>query len=211
MDAKQFEALKQAMVDGLHEYQACKVGFRQVKAADSFQDLCAALDKYWPDVVSTFHVPFHAWMEKFYPLHKEEFNRFGIHFNECAFYGKVILTEGAHEIYGAAKAWVYNKAHVTLDGLASCIARDQAFVCAQGMSSVQLYDHSSCFAYDRSVVSAHEESEVCTFDHCTVYAGQQSKVYCTGWNHITAVGMAEVTAPRHYKINLYGQAKLTIK
>lgn len=190
---------------------ACKEGFKRLVEAENFGQFCAVLQKYWSEIIPMIRKDGFLFFYEVYPTCREEMNRCGIFFNESTDKGKIILTEGAWEVFGNARAWAYEKASVDLGGSARCTAYGKAFVCARDYSSVFLMDKASCYAYGRSNVNANGNSEVDAFESCTITAGENSEIYAHSWNTITAVGNAQVFAPSSYKIKLLGQAKLTIK
>lgn len=208
---ERFEHIKEQAKLMAKRQNACTEGFRKLVAATNLGELRAVLHQYWSDILSMLRKDNFMLLRDSYVSYKAEFNAIGIWFNESTDQGKVILTEGAFEVFGNARAWAYENASVDLNDMARCSAFGKVFVCARGNSVLFLSDKASCYAYERSNINANGHSEVDAFESCTITAGEDASVYAHGWNVITAVGNAQIFAPYSRKIKLLGNAKLTIK
>lgn len=208
---ERFEHIKEQAKLMAKRQNACTEGFRKLVASTNLGELRAVLHQYWSDILSMLRKDNFMLLRESYVSYKAEFNAIGIWFNESTDQGKVILTEGAFEVFGNARAWAYENASVDLNDTARCSAFGKVFVCARGNSVLYLSDKASCYAYERSNINANGHSEVDAFESCTITAGEDASVYAHGWNVITAVGNAQIFAPSSRKIKLLGNAKLTLK
>lgn len=208
---ERFEQIKEQAKLMAKRQNACTEGFKKLVASTNLGELRAVLHQYWSDILSMLRKDNFMLLRESYVSYKAEFNAVGLWFNESTDQGKVILTEGAFEVFGNARAWAFEDANVDLNDTARCSAFGKVFVCARGNSVLSLSDKASCYAYERSNINANGFSEVDAFESCTITAGEDASVYAHGWNIITAVGNAQIFAPSSRKIKLLGNAKLTIK
>lgn len=210
MDEGIYTLIKQRAQEASRLNGACKQGYHDLLKASNIGQLCRVLEKYWGDVLGMHRASTFEILGELYPKHREEFNRFGIFYNEGSAFGKVIVNNAEVTLGGEAKAWAYGTAKVQLKDRAACIAKEESEVTAFGQSHVQALDRASVFAYDRSTVNAAGEVRVTAYDASTVTAGDGAVVDAVSWNRILAVGSVKVTAPCSRKIKLLGKATLHI-
>ena len=211
MDEKIYSLIKSRAQDASRLNGACKQGYHDLLKAENIGQLCRVLEKYWGDVLGMHRKSTFAIMDELYPANKDEFNKFGIFYNENAGHGKVIANKDLISVNGDAKVWAFGDSVVKLSGKATCFAKDSSIVHAIDYSHVNLTDEATCNAHGRSMVNAAGKSIVKAFESCTITAGEDSKVYAYGWNRIMAVGNAEVFASHSYKIKTLGNAKVILK
>lgn len=211
MDENIYSLIKSRAQDASRCNGACKQGYHDLLKAENIGQLCRVLEKYWGDVLGMHRQSTFAIMEELYPANKDEFNQFGIFYNENAGHGNVIANETEISVRGDAKVWAFGHSVIHLSEKSSCVAKDSSIVHANDYSHVNLTDESTCKAHGRSMVNAAGKSTVKAFEACSITAGEESKVYAYGWNRILAVGNAEVFASHSYKIKTLGNAKLTLK
>ena len=211
MEEKIYALIKAKAQEAGRENGACKQGYHDLLKAENIGQLCRVLEKYWGDVLGMHRQSTFAIMDELYPANKDEFNQFGIFYNENAGFGKVIVNNATVAVNGDAKVWAFGGSVVNLSEKATCYAKDTASVHAKDYSHVHLLEESTCKATGRSMVNAAGNSTVKAHEACTVTAGDNAKVYAYGWNRILAVGNSEVYASHSYKIKTLGNAKVIIK
>lgn len=208
----EYEELKKMVLAAIRRNGSCKPGYKAVLSAGNIGLFCAVLKEYWPDVIgmhksSSFHL-----FEEFYEVNKDGFNRYGIHYNESADSGYVLVTgetEGV-VVSGTAKAWVYGTGKVTGKDLSHIRARENSVVVLEDDASGLFFDSSEGHAYGRSRLSASDKSRLYAYDLSTVDAGGKSTVYGISWNRINGFGNALIKAHTDRKIKLSGNARLEI-
>lgn len=208
MDEKIYSLIKSRAQDASRLNGACKQGYHDLLKAENIGQLCRVLEKYWGDVLGMHRESTFAIMDELYPANKDEFNRFGIFYNEGSDFGKVIANNVRISVSGDAKVWAFGTSEIFLMEKSSCYAKDKTRVIAKDYSHAHLMNDSFCEAYDRSVVNASGKSVVRAYDACTVTAGENSEVYGYNWNKILAVGNSKVYAASTYKVKTLGQAKV---
>ena len=211
MEEKIYSLIKSRAQDASRLNGACKQGYHDLLKAENIGQLCRVLEKYWGDVLGMHRKSTFAIMDELYPANKDEFNQFGIFYNENAGHGKVIANDIEISVRGDAKVWAFGHSVIHLSEKSSCIAKDTAKVFAKDYSHAHLLEQSTGEAYGRSMVNVSGNAVVKAYEACSITAGEKAKVYAYGWNKIMAVGEAEVFAPSKYKIKILGQAKLTLK
>lgn len=208
MNKQEYEHIKKVTQQAVEECGACSDGLKAVAEAENIGRLCAVLKHFWPDVIGNLRDSIVTILKEVYPHHREEFNEYGIFFNEGCDHGRAIVTEGEHRFGGDARVWAFGKSVVRLIADAQCVARDESFVKGYDYSKITLYGNSKCEGYDRCFITANENSKAESSDFCTVGAGENSTIHAYGWKSIVAAGNAVVYAPKSYKIKLLGDARL---
>lgn len=139
-----YEGIKQRAIDISRHNGACKGGYHDLLKADGIGNLCLVLKKYWSDVVGMHKNDAFGFFDDLYPKHREDFNRYGIFYNESSDRGFCLVNRGADLIFGGnAQVWLFGQSEAKILGHARCIVRDQSIVTAMNGAHVQLFDESS--------------------------------------------------------------------
>lgn len=209
------DRLKLICNDACHERKACAQGHTEIMQAESVTALAYVWRRYWSEFISDQYADIiRVNLPAVYPDIREGMIAAQVYFNECpkdAIQTPFVIvgdSDSPVHIYGYAVCHVLGNAHV--------IAHDHTRIyCSQADGKVELMDWSYgdvsagyAIAHNHSTLDARTECECYNASNVRISAGT---LHDYGHFSIWAHNDAMVDSFTNMKINLYNNAKLTIR
>lgn len=192
MDDKIYSIIKEKAKEASKLNGACKKGYHDLLCANTIGHFCYVIDKYWKDIIGMHRLSTFSILEELYEKYKNDFNLYGIYYNENCTNGKVIVNGASIVVDENAVAWVYN----------------HGVIQAKGCSKVYLYDNSEAYISEKAEVFAYDNTKVQANGNTYVRAFANSKVFLDGEVEAQCGESCEVVAYRWRKIMAAGDSKI---
>lgn len=210
-----FDELKYRLLQLAREKSWCMASRRDVFSIENFAQLAAFVKTYWPDVVKSEDLDKRIeFIDKVYPLFKEEFNKYGLYYNEVAEKGLVLLhncmdlhVKGKVSVYATGTTTVYAEEESRVQ------ASQEAVVYCMGKNLITGKDDATVVVLptSRALIKVADRCRVYSNGPAEIFASNQSIVYARNWMKISAFGDASIQAASSRKIHSSSSMPVQIK
>lgn len=210
-----FDELKCSLLQLAREKSWCTSSRRDALSIGNFAQLASFIKTYWPDVVKSEDLNKRIeFIEKAYPVFKDEFNKFGLYYNEVAEEG-IVLLHNCVDLHVAGKTEVYATGTTTVYAEGSCSIQVSQKSLVYCMSNNRIIGKDNAtvvvLPFSRALVKVSDRCQVYSDGPANIFASNQTIVYARNWMKIAAFGDAVIEAPSSKKIHSNSSVPVQVK